>query len=187
MVTVTRFLSAALLAIALLSPAVADAGMKIEGKPKASFYLSGSPGFLSIEGVTSTMTLVDDGTRLVFTVPMSTVSSGIALRDSHMNKNYVHVDQFPNVILDIARADVVWPTEVGKTSTGKAAANFTAHGVMLPTSVAYDVTKTKTGYRVKGKFEFNTTAHGMVIEPYMGVSFDPDMYATVVVDLADVP
>lgn len=168
-----------------LAPSLALAGTTIEGKPKISFFATGSPGFMSIEGVTSTMTLADDGTKLVFTVPMSTVSSGIALRDEHMNKNYVQVDQYPNVVLEIARADVTWPTEGSATATANGTVTF--HGVSQPTTVGYTITKTKTGWKVKGRFDYDVSQHGIRIEPYMGVSFDHKMYATVSVDLVDAP
>jgi hypothetical protein len=130
---------------------------------------------MSIEGVSSAMTLEEKDGRLVFSVPMSTVDSGIALRDDHMNKNYVQIDQFPNVVLDLAKADVQWPAE--GSASASAAANVTFHGVTQPTTVTYTVNKTKTGWRVKGRFEYDVSKHGITIEPYMGISFDHKMYA----------
>lgn len=182
-----RTLSAALLVLALSTPAAADAGTTIAGKPKVTFYATGSPGFMSIEGVTSTMSVVDDGTRLTFTVPMATVDSGIPLRDEHMNKNYVQIDRYPDVAIDFARADVAWPAEVGKASEGTVSGRFTMHGVTQPATIQYTVTKAKTGFRVKARFDYDCSAHGITIEPYMGVSFDPKMYATVTMDLVDGP
>lgn len=179
--------SAALLAFALLLPAVADAGMTIDGKPKVSYFATGSPGFMSIEGVSSTMTLVDDGTRLSFSVPMTTVDSGIPLRDEHQNEHYVQIDKYPNVTIDFAKADVAWPTEVGKSADVTVHGNFSVHGMTHPTDITANITKTKTGFKVKGRFDFNVNAFAIVIEPYMGISFDPKMYATVSLDLIDVP
>jgi polyisoprenoid-binding protein YceI len=178
-----RIFTGLLLAAALAAPAWA--GTTIEGKPKVSFFATGSPGFMSIEGVSSAMTLEEKDGRLVFSVPMSTVDSGIALRDDHMNKNYVQIDQFPNVVLDLAKADVQWPAE--GSASASAAANVTFHGVTQPTTVTYTVNKTKTGWRVKGRFEYDVSKHGITIEPYMGISFDHKMYATVTVDLVDAP
>ena len=168
-----------------LAPGAALAGTTIEGKPKVSFFATGSPGFMSIEGVTSTMTLADDGTKLVFTVPMSTVSSGISLRDEHMNKNYVQVDQYPNVVIEIPKASVTWPAD--GTATASVDGTVTFHGVTQPTTVGYTIAKTKTGWRVKARFDYDVSKHGITIEPYMGVSFDHKMYATVSVDLVDAP
>lgn len=180
-------LSSAFLAFALLLPAAANAAMTIDGKPKVSFFATGSPGFMSIEGVSSTMTLTDDGTRLSFSVPMATVDSGIPLRDEHMNTHYVQIETFPNVSIDLAKADVAWPTEVGKSADVTVKGNFSLHGMTHPTDITATVTKTKTGFRVKGRFDYDVNAYGIIIEPYMGISFDPKMYATVSVDLLDVP
>lgn len=176
-----------LFAAVLLFPTIANAGMTIDGKPKVAFFATGSPGFMSIEGDTSTMTLTDDGTRLSFSVPMKTVDSGIALRDEHMNDNYVQVDKYPDVVIDFARADVTWPTADGKSVDGTVKGNFTLHGKTLPCDVTYTITKTKTGFRVKSRFDYNVNDFGIIIEPYMGISFDPKMYATVTMDLIDAP
>jgi hypothetical protein len=177
----------AMLFASLGMSSVAEAGMTIGGKPKVSFFAVGSPSFLNIEGDTTTMTLVDDGTKLTFSVPMATVDSGVALRDEHMNNNYIHIEQFPNVILAFNKADVSWPTDMGRSVQGTVKASFEVHGVPAPTDVTYTVTRTKTGYRVKGKFDYDCTQHGIHIESYMGVTIDPKMYATVTVDLVDAP
>jgi polyisoprenoid-binding protein YceI len=179
------FLSSVLLASHLAFASTALAGTALEGKPKVSFFATGSPGFMSIEGVSSAVTLADDGTRLTFTVPMSTVDSGIALRDEHMNKNYVQIDQFPNAVIDFAKGDVTWPTD--GSATGTVAANFTIHGITQPATVGYTISKTKTGYRVKARFDYDVSKHGITIEPYMGISFDHKMYATATLDLVDAP
>jgi hypothetical protein len=92
--------------------------MKVDGKPKISFFAVGNPGFLDIEGVSNTMTVVDDGTKLVFTVPMASVKTGIDTRDEHMNDKYVVQGKFPDAILTLAKADVQWPTEVGAAASG---------------------------------------------------------------------
>lgn len=185
--TAVRVLSAAFVTLALALPVLADAAMTMQGKPKISFFATGSPGFMSIEGVSSTMTVKDDGQRITFSVPMSTVDSGISLRDEHMNNNYVQIDKFPNAVIDLARADVKWPQNAGEAVDGTVTANFTIHGVTKPVTVSYNNARTKTGWRVKAKFDYNVNDHGIFIEPYMGISFDAKMYATVTVDLADVP
>lgn len=170
---------------AFLLSSGAFAGTSIEGKPKVSFFATGSPGFMSIEGVSSALTASEADGRLSFTVPMSTVDSGIALRDEHMNKNYVQIDQFPNAVLDFAKADVTWPTD--GSFTGTVPANFTIHGVTQPTTIGYTISKTKTGWKVKARFDYDVSKHGITIEPYMGISFDHKMYATATMDLVDAP
>lgn len=173
------------LGVALLAPASADAAMRVDGKPKVSFFAVGSPGFLDIEGVTSAMTATDDGTRLTFTVPMESVKTGIDFRDSHMNEHYVETAKFPNATLSLPRADVKWPANVGETADGTVKATFNVHGQDQAVDVGYNVAKTKTGYRVKAKFNFDTARSGIAIPSYLGVTVDPKMKAEVTTDLVD--
>lgn len=181
-----RPLLAAALVAALAAP-VAHAAMKVDGKPKISFFAQGSPGFLDIEGTTSTITAADDGTKLTFTVPMSTVTTGIELRDEHMNNEYVKVAQFPNAVLSVPKASVQWGTNVGEKKSGTVSGEFTIHGVTKPVTVTYTTSKTKTGWKVTGKFEFDVAAHGIAIPSYLGVTVDPKMKAEVALDLVDAP
>lgn len=180
----TRLVALAPLLVGLLgAPSVAAAAAPtVVGKPKLTFVATGSPGFLSIEGVTDTLSVTEADGRLTFTVPMETVSSGIALRDEHMNHNYVQIDKFPNAVIDFAKAEVTWPSD--GNFTGTVAANFTMHGVTQPVTVGYTITRTKAGWKVKGRFDYDVNAHGITIEPYMGISFDPKMYATFAMELA---
>ena len=173
------------LAILLLTPSSADAAMRVDGKPKVSFFGTGSPGFLDIEGVTNALTATDDGSKLVFSVPMTTVTTGIGMRDSHMNDRYVEVAQFPNAILTLAKADVTWPGTLGEEKKGTVSATFNIHGQDQPVNVAYAVKKSKTGFQVKANFNFDTVAAGIAIPSYLGVTVDSKMRAEVTADLVD--
>lgn len=173
------------LAVAFAAPSVADASTTIGPKPKISFMATGSPGFLDIEGESDTITVTDDGTTLTFVVPMASVSSGISLRDDHMNDNYVEVAKFPNATLSLGKAGVTWPATVGEAATGTVKGTFNVHGVDQPVDISYTVKKSKTGYRVNAKFPFDCVQHGIAIPSYLGVTVDPKMTAVVQVDLVD--
>jgi polyisoprenoid-binding protein YceI len=172
-------------ALAVVVPSLAQAGMTVSGKPKISFFAVGSPGFLDIEGESTVVTTADDGTKLSFVVPMSSVTSGIDLRDDHMNNEYVKVAQFPNATLTLAKADVKWPAALAESATGTVKGTFNVHGVDQPVDIAYTVKKSKTGYRVNAKFPFDVTTHGIAIPSYLGITVDPKMNADVQVDLVD--
>jgi len=167
--------------LALSTPAWA--GMTLSGTPKLAFFAQGSPGFLDIEGVTNTVQVADDGTSMTFTVPMSTVSTGIGLRDDHMKNEFVEVAKFPNAVLSIKDADISWPVNVGDATKGTAAATFTIHGVTNTTQVAYTAKKSKTGYRVTASFPFDIGQHGIRVPSYLGVTVAPAMRAEVTLDL----
>lgn len=180
------FLATALLA-ALVLPLSAAAALKVEGKPKVSFFATGSPGFLDIEGVSGTAVVTDDGTKLSFAVPMTSVSTGISLRDEHMQNEYVKVAQFPNATLTVDKAAVQWGAAVGEKKTGSVPGEFNIHGVAKPVTVAYTTSKTKTGWKITGKFDFDVAQHGIAIPSYLGVTVDPKMRAEVAMDLVDAP
>jgi hypothetical protein len=159
------------------------AGMTLSGAPKLSFFAQGSPGFLDIEGVTNTMQVADDGTTITFTVPMSTVSTGIGLRDDHMNNEFVEVAKFPNAVLSIKKADIPWPVNVGEAAKGTAAGTFTIHGVTNTAQVTYTAKKSKAGYHVTASFPFDIGQHGISVPSYLGITVAPAMRAEVTLDL----
>ncbi|MEN0067326.1 MAG: YceI family protein [Myxococcota bacterium] len=171
------------LATSLLWTNVALAGTTIEGKPKVVFHAEGSPGFLTFDGTTRDLTLKDEGTTLVFTVPMDTVETGIGLRDQHMREKYVETATYPNVVLTLAKDHIQWP-EAG-TVNGEVTAKFEAHGVELDVPVKYSIKRSKDLYKIKASFPFDTTKHGIEIPTYLGVTIKPAMTADVTVDLRD--
>lgn len=171
----------------LLVASTASAGMKVDGKPKVSFFAVGSPGFLDIEGTTSNLVATDDGTTLSFACALDTISTGIDLRDEHMKSKFMHTQNFPQTTLSFAKSLVPWPTEVGKGATGTLTAAFTAHGVTKDVAVEYNVRKSKTGYKVTAKFPFDIVQHGIEVPSYLGVTVDTAMRAEVAFDLVDAP
>lgn len=180
----SALLPALVLSIGLLAVAPAwAAGMTLSGSPKVAFFAQGSPGFLDIEGDSNTVQVADSGTALTFTVPMTSVKTGIGLRDDHMNNEFVEVSKFPNAVLTVKNADVKWPVNVGEAAQGTVTGTFDIHGVPAPTQVTYTVKKTKTGFHVTAKFPFDVSQHGIKVPSYMGVTVAPAMHAEVTLDL----
>jgi polyisoprenoid-binding protein YceI len=175
------------LSLWLVISGAAWAGSALSGTPKVSFFATGKPGFLSIEGKTKTVSLTDDGTNLIFTVPIATVDTGIALRDEHMRDTYVQAAQFPDLVLSVPKAGLTWPTPGGERTTGTVTAAFTTHGVTKQVPVTYQIDPSKSGVTVKASFPFNVTEHNIEIPTYLGVTILPDMRAEVVLGLVDAP
>lgn len=182
-----NFLVATVLVGGLALPTIAAAGLKTTGKPAVSFFAEGSPGFLDIEGTSSTLTTTDDGTKLTFTVPMSTVKTGIDLRDDHMNNEYVQIATYPNAVMTLNKADVKWPDASTSKTSGTVAGTFNIHGKDQAVSVAYTINKTSSGHKVSSSFKFDCSKAGITIPAYMGVTVDPKMEAKVTLELADAP
>ncbi|MEN0067185.1 MAG: YceI family protein [Myxococcota bacterium] len=169
--------------LGLLLVGLTHAGsFKITGKPKVTFHAEGSPGFLTFEGITRSLTVQDDGDRLTFTVPMDTVKTGIELRDQHMREKYVQTAEFPNVELTLDRAAVDWPS-AGARTQGELTAQFVAHGVSRDVAVTYELREKKGQLEARAEFAFDTSEHGIDIPSYLGVTIKPAMRAEVVVIL----
>lgn len=187
MTTLSKLHKLALAASALAlfgAPMAANAAIKIAGTPKVSFFAVGTVGALDIEGKTTSMTVTDDGTNLVFSVPMATVKTDIDTRDEHMLEA-IGAAQYPNAILTFKKADVKWPTESGKKESGSVAATFNVHGKDQPVTVTYTNSKTSTGWTVSAKFQYNTATAGIGAVSYMGIGVDENQSASVKVDLID--
>lgn len=161
----------AVVSLALWSTTAA-AELKIIGKSKVGFDAQG-PGGLEIPGKTNDLSVTDNGDKVVFTVKMDTVSTGIDLRDNHMCDKYAHCEKYPVVTLTMNRSDIPLPEDGDATAT--VSATFNAHGVDQPTQVALEVKKKSNGWQVEGTFPFNTEKHGIEIPSYLGVTADPDM------------
>lgn len=169
----------------LLLPVDARADRTVAGKARVVFHATGSPGFLNIEGTTSSITVGSSAETLTFTVPIDTVETGIALRDRHLRETYVDTATFPNAVLEVPLALVSWP--VGATVDGTVQARFTTHGVTQPVPVTYTLTERDGTTRVKASFPFDVSAHGITIPSYLGVTIAPTMTAEVKLELVDNP
>ncbi len=179
-----------LVAAVLLLPSAALAGMRVESgvaKPDIRFKANGEPGALDIDARTNECSVVDDGTTLTFTVPLSNIKTGIDLRDEHMRDKFLQVGTYPNATLAFAKANIAWPTELGKRVDGTLDADFTAHGATKKVKVKYDVSKTKQGWKATASFTYNTTEHGIAVPNYLGVSVDALQHASAVIYLVDAP
>jgi polyisoprenoid-binding protein YceI len=175
------------LILSLLFAGVAHGDASLAGTPKVSFHAEGSPGALDIEGNTTDLRVADDGTALTFTVPLDSVTTGIKLRDHHMQADYAQTNLFPNATLTLDRTAITWPSDVGQSANGVADGTFTVHGVALPAQVSYVAKRTKTGTRLTGEFDFDVSRHGIEIPSYLGVTVDPKMHAKATIDLLGVP
>jgi polyisoprenoid-binding protein YceI len=180
-------LAAAAIALCLLLPATASAGWSVNGTPKVTFYAQGHPGAMSIEGKAARTAVADEDQGLRFTVAMDDVTTGIALRDEHMNKTYVQTDQFPDAVLVVPKAALQIPTDIGSSTTGHVPGFFTAHGQTREVAVAYEIKRDKNGLQVRGSFPFDVTQHGILIPSYLGVTIDPVMHAEANFRVAETP
>lgn len=159
----------------LLVPSLAFGAWSIEGKSRISFHADGPAGF-AIDGTASDLSVSETADSLVFTVPVSAVSTGIDLRDEHM-RGYVEAEKFPTVSMTLPKSQITFPADGEKKSSGIAEGVFNMHGVDQPAKVKFAIKTVDEGYSWTTGFDFNTEAHGVIVPEYMGVTVDPKMSA----------
>ena len=166
------------LALALCALAfshTAEAEYKLFGKTKTQFHAVGPAGF-SLDGTSGELSLTDDGTNLVFTLPNASIETGISLRDNHM-QGYVGAEENPNLTLTIARASFEVPDEKGSSTSGEAPATFNLKGADEAVTVIYTIKRLKQGMEVKATFDFDILTHGIDVPSYLGQGVEPGMQA----------
>ena len=158
--------------VLIATPAFAKLSQK--GDAQVDLFATGPRG-LSIDGKTNDLAIADDGKKIVFTVPLKNLTTGIALRDQHMREKYLQVEKYPDATLEIARVDLKFPV-AGKRADGEVKGTFTAHGVSKPVTVKYKAHREKDGtLGAEGKFKININDHGIDVPNYLGVTVRPDM------------
>ena len=130
------------------------------------------PGGLHFEGTGHEFQATEKGDLLVLTVKLSTVSTGIGVRDGHMQERYLESDKYPDAELAVPRAGLSFPGD-GATVDATAAGTVTLHGISRPAIFHYKATRKGNAYDVRGDLHINMNDYGIPIPTYLGVTVRP--------------
>jgi polyisoprenoid-binding protein YceI len=150
--------------VALASVGVAQA--KLAGSGGEVSFTATGPAGLKIVGTTSQIAIKEDGANVVVSVPLSSVDTGIALRNKHMKEKYLEVDKYPNAELTVARSAV-------KEGSGSAQGTMKIHGQSKPVTFNYNAKKAGEGFAVDGTVHININEYGVEVPSYLGVTVKP--------------
>jgi len=153
------------------------------GKGQVVFEAVGKPSFLKIkgqgEGPEGEVT-IDKTVQGNFKFKMTTLNTGIGLRDSHMKEKYLQVDKYPTAELKLESVEKF----SGEGATGLPfKGTLTVHGVAKPVTGTVDVAKKDAGYTVKAQFDAKITDHSIDIPSYAGVTVADSVKVTVETEL----
>ena len=162
---------AALLALVSFS-LIAAAKLNRTGSANTTFKAAGPAG-MNIEGSTADMSVVDDGSSIVITVPLANIKTGIDIRDKH-TRDALETDKFPSVTLKVARGAIKFPA-AGAESSGDAPGSMTLHGQSKDVTVHYTAKLDGDTYNVKGTTRVNVDDFGVKRPSYLGVTVKPDV------------
>ena len=159
---------AAMLALVSFS-LVAAAKLSKTGSSSAGFKASGPAG-MSIDGNTSDVAVADDGTTVTITVTLTSIKTGLELRDKH-TKEHLETDKFPTAELKVPRASLKLPGG----GEGDAKGTMKIHGQTKDVTFHYVANKSGDTYDVKGNTRVNINDYGIKTPTYMGVGVKPDV------------
>ena len=178
-----RRLSQGVLIVGLLSllvihlpaqAAVSVGGLEKRGDATVTFDASG-PGGTALQGVTSEVTFLD-GEKVVLTVALDGLKTGIGLRDKHLREKYLETAKYPKAELSVVRAALKIP-DSGGSSQGIVAATFTVHGKTHPVVLSYSIKALGEIYQVSGSFHLNIQDFGIETPSYLGLTVKPQVDA----------
>jgi polyisoprenoid-binding protein YceI len=161
-------LSALVLGCAL--PAFVYGALKAS-EAKVAFTCTG-PGGLHIEGRSTELQAEAQGEAVVVTVPLSPLSTGIGLRDSHMHEKYLESKTYPTAVLSVPRAGLQFPAE-GATVEATAPGTLSLHGTSRPVSVHYKASRRGAVYDVSGDVHIDMHDFGITTPSYLGIKVKP--------------
>src|SRR5262245_21252728 len=99
----------------------------ISGEPTAQFDATASGG-MKIAGVTHEVDDRDEGDKIVVTVPLADLDTGIAVRNQHLREKYLETAQYPNAELTIPRSAIQFPPEGGTAKDVSVSGEMKLHG-----------------------------------------------------------
>ena len=161
----TSLLLACALALSAPTNLVLDGDVHVEAKAKG-------PAGLVITAKTDKIAVDDSGDTFTVSVPLSSLVTGIELRDSHMKKS-LESDKFGVVTLTLKDSDLKRPSG-DDTVGGDVPAQLTLHGVTKNVTVHYTaVGDCDNHVGVKASFSVEMPDHGISPPSYLGMTVKP--------------
>ncbi len=162
------------------------ASVKIDLTPesgKLEFLALGNPGFLKIngkgEGPEGTLEITDGKMSGEISIKLSSLDTGMGLRNKHMKEKYLESEKYPKAKLIIKDQAVPlgWSPQTATASSSQLQAELELHGVRKPVSVQYQIDENAN---LKADFKIKITDYQVEIPSFMGVTVADNVEVKVV-------
>ena len=171
-----------LVALVCAVPGLVFAALSAE-RARVTFSCTG-PGGLRIEGTGDELSTADKGEALVVTVPLAKMSTGIGVRDSHMQEKYLESPKYPVAELSVPRSALKFPLE-GTGVDASAQGTMTIHGKSQPVTFHYKAARKGNAYEVQGDVHINMNDYDIATPTYLGISVKPPVDISVAFHLVE--
>jgi polyisoprenoid-binding protein YceI len=159
-------------AAALLVAVAARAAPTRPQDPKVTFTVT-SPAGDKLVGRGTELLLDNDGSWVVFRVPLGSITTGVASRDRQLRDKYLEVESYPAVELRVARDAI----KIG--SSGDVAAKLTLHGKTRDTSLHYAIKKESGFLKVSSTLRVDLREYGIDLPTHRGTAMKPHVEVNV--------
>jgi len=140
---------------------------------KIEFLAIGNPGFLKInghgEGPKGSIHIEQNTMSGELSIDISTLDSGMSLRNKHMKEKYLEMDKFPQVKLFIKNQPLPrgWSLANKVVSSAKLKAELEMHGERQLIDVDYQIDQ---DFKISARFNIKITDYKVSIPSFMGVT-----------------
>ena len=148
---------------------------------KVEFEAVGKPSFLKIKGEgegPQGHVKLDKNVTGEFTFKLSTLVTGIALRDTHMKDKYLQVGQYPEATLKLQEV-TGWDVSKAGAKSIPFKGTLKIHGVEKPVTGTVDIQTKGNGYEVAANFEAKISDFSIDIPSYAGITVADNVKVTV--------
>jgi len=131
--------------------------IKINGEGK------GPEGTLNLEGAKVSGDLTFD---------MTSLTTGIGMRDSHMKEKYLEVQKYPQSKLHLTSVTLPasWSSKTPAIKDAKFAGDLTMHGQTKPVSGTFTLEGDASKMKAIADFDVNINEFGIEIPKYLGIT-----------------
>jgi polyisoprenoid-binding protein YceI len=150
---------------------------------EVSFTLIGPAG-LKIVGTGNELRVNDDGQAVKVAVPLSSMKTGISIRDKHMHEKYLQTPNYPTAELQVPRGGLKI-LGGGSNVSQDTAGTLVLHGKSKPVNFRYTGAREGSKLKVRGTMHINMNDFGIEVPVYLGVTVKPDVDIVAQFDVTD--
>lgn len=149
--------------------------------PAVEFQATGRPSALKIRGkgdkLTTSLSLEKSTLKGAVEFDLTSLDTGLSLRDHHMKEKYLQVEKFPKSRFEVTSFEL--PAALTGTSDGEAEVKIpgtlTLHGVTHPTEAQTKITKKGTELSISSQFAIKLPEYGIDIPKFAGITVAEDV------------
>lgn len=151
---------------------------------RVEFLAIGKPSALKINGtggkLVGQITIENLKVSGSFAVPLSTLTTGISLRDEHMKTKYLEIEKFPNAELEIQ--ELTLPQDIFSQSVKFENLPFKGmlriHGIAKPVMGTALIDSKPNTVSIVAKLTTNISAHEIALPSYLGIKVADEINVT---------